>query len=121
MHKRKGGFLKGILFGALAGATAGVLFAPKSGKETREDLAVKAKELSTQANKFYSNAKAALEVKLKELKKVGETIDKSQYTSLVDEVVKEVKKDGEVTKDAAKKLGTQLKEDWKKVSGALKA
>ncbi|MGL5917558.1 MAG: YtxH domain-containing protein [Culicoidibacterales bacterium] len=40
-------FLVGAFLGAAAGALAGVLLAPKSGKETREDLAEKAEELKT--------------------------------------------------------------------------
>ncbi|MGL6057851.1 MAG: YtxH domain-containing protein [Culicoidibacterales bacterium] len=40
-------FLVGAFLGAAAGAVAGVLLAPKSGKETREDLAEKAEELKT--------------------------------------------------------------------------
>ncbi|MGL6229073.1 MAG: YtxH domain-containing protein [Culicoidibacterales bacterium] len=40
-------FLVGAFLGAAAGAVAGLLLAPKSGKETREDLAEKAEELKT--------------------------------------------------------------------------
>ncbi|HCO71259.1 MAG TPA: hypothetical protein DIT57_03375, partial [Enterococcus sp.] len=33
-----GNFLKGLLFGSIAGGLGGLLFAPKSGNETREEL-----------------------------------------------------------------------------------
>ena len=38
MGKGTGKFVAGVAVGAAAGAALGVLFAPKSGKETREDL-----------------------------------------------------------------------------------
>lgn len=121
MSRREGNFLKGLLAGILAGATAGILFAPKSGEETRRDIKNKALELSAEVEKLYAKAKASLEMKLSELKKVGEAIDRTKYTALVDEVVKEVKNDKEVTKEAAEKLSLALKSDWKKVEKALKA
>jgi gas vesicle protein len=40
-------WLKGLLIGGLAGLVAGVLFAPKSGKETRNELGEKATDLAT--------------------------------------------------------------------------
>ena len=44
-HKKTGGkFVIGAIFGAIAGAIAALLTAPKSGKETREDLKDKANE-----------------------------------------------------------------------------
>ncbi len=39
MTMKSSDFLKGVLIGGLIGAAAGILFAPKSGKETREDIA----------------------------------------------------------------------------------
>ena len=47
----KGKFALGALFGAIAGLAAGVLTAPKSGKETRAELKVKAEELKTDVSK----------------------------------------------------------------------
>ncbi len=39
---KKASFVKGTIFGAIVGMIAGVLLAPKSGKETREDIKRKA-------------------------------------------------------------------------------
>jgi len=47
----KGKFALGALFGAIAGLAAGVLTAPKSGKETRAELKVKAEELKSDVSK----------------------------------------------------------------------
>jgi gas vesicle protein len=43
---KKGKFGIGLLLGAAVGAVAGILTAPKSGKETREDLKKKGKEVA---------------------------------------------------------------------------
>lgn len=45
----KGKFAIGALFGAAVGAVAALLTAPKSGKETREDIKRKAGELKSEA------------------------------------------------------------------------
>ena len=46
----KGKFVLGALIGAAAGVVAGMLTAPKSGKETRADLKSKAHDLRDQAD-----------------------------------------------------------------------
>lgn len=52
MDKKEGkGLMLGALLGGLVGAAAGILFAPKSGKETREDLKNGADELARKAKK----------------------------------------------------------------------
>ena len=48
MSKRK--FLLGAVVGATAGVVAGMLTAPKSGKETRADLKEKAQQLKSDAS-----------------------------------------------------------------------
>jgi gas vesicle protein len=42
-----------VLVGGLIGAALGILFAPKSGKETREDIAKKTEEFVTRAKDEY--------------------------------------------------------------------
>jgi len=105
-------FLKGLFLGAIAGAAAGILLAPKSGKETQEDLKKLAKEYTEKAVDMYEATKKIMEKKLDALKKAGSKIDESKYMGLVTEVVEEIKKDGAVTAEAAKKLGNQLRGDW---------
>ena len=39
------GFFKGFLFGGLIGAVAALLFAPKTGREMREDISRRSREL----------------------------------------------------------------------------
>ena len=66
MSNRVDDFIKGLLVGGLIGAAIGILYAPKSGKETREDLSRKAEELIEKAKEEY-------ELALEKSKKAYET------------------------------------------------
>jgi gas vesicle protein len=50
--------LAGVGLGALIGAAAGLLFAPKPGSEIREDLADKFKELKGKTEEWISEQRA---------------------------------------------------------------
>lgn len=50
--------LAGFGLGALVGAAAGILFAPKAGEETREELGEKAKELKGRTKEWIAEQKA---------------------------------------------------------------
>ncbi|HEY3780038.1 MAG TPA: YtxH domain-containing protein [Fimbriimonadaceae bacterium] len=50
--------LAGVGLGALIGAAAGLLFAPKPGAEMREDLADKFKELKSKTEEWISEQRA---------------------------------------------------------------
>src|SRR5664280_2743301 len=65
MSERNGDLLKGLLIGGLIGVVAGILYAPKSGKETREDLLSRAKD---EYEKAVEKSKAAYEAAVKRLK-----------------------------------------------------
>lgn len=122
-------FLAGLI-GAVAGAVGGLLFAPKSGKEMREDLVEllegtneKVKEVFGNASKAaidkYQEIKGTVIDKLVAVKSVGKEIDKEKYASIVDGVVEEFKDDFTTTKNGALKMANQLKKDWEKVRKAL--
>jgi gas vesicle protein len=49
--------LAGIGLGAVVGAAAGLLFAPKAGKETRDELADKLKELKSKTEEWVEEQK----------------------------------------------------------------
>ncbi len=51
-----GGYLAAFAIGALVGTGAALLYAPRSGKETRELLAQKARDLKGQAGDALGNA-----------------------------------------------------------------
>jgi len=50
------GFVKGIILGGLIGAAIGILYAPQSGRKTREDISGKAEEVLTKAKEEYEAA-----------------------------------------------------------------
>ena len=56
MSEGNNNLLKGLLAGGLIGMAMGILFAPKSGKETREDITRKADELLVKAKEEYGKA-----------------------------------------------------------------
>ncbi|MCL2173698.1 YtxH domain-containing protein [Candidatus Saccharibacteria bacterium] len=61
MSKAKSGgkFFLGAIFGGAVGAIAGLLSAPKSGKETREDIKKKAGEVKKTADEKVEKGKKA--------------------------------------------------------------
>ena len=88
-------FFKGALFGGIIGVVAGLLFAPKSGKETREDI-----------------RKCSLEMKDKSLEKL-EVVQKRAEEILMEtkKQLDELKKNVEATtKDLAEAAGSQIAE-----------
>ncbi|OPY05154.1 MAG: YtxH-like protein [Syntrophaceae bacterium PtaB.Bin038] len=71
---RCGDWLKGLLIGGLVGVVVGLLYAPKSGRETRDELSDKAKDIAGKLKEEYDVAfeksKSAYENLLKKLKEV---------------------------------------------------
>lgn len=67
----KGKFALGAVFGALVGVVAGVLTAPKSGRETRADLKAKADDVKKDATKKAKDVKKQAETKYEEARKVA--------------------------------------------------
>jgi gas vesicle protein len=55
MNKQWGDIGKGLAIGGIIGAAMAVLFAPRSGKETREAIRKKAEELSLRTKEEYEN------------------------------------------------------------------
>lgn len=73
----KGKFAAGAIFGALVGAVAALLTAPKSGKETRDDLKKKADEMKATAQKKAKEVKATADQKTAELKQKADEVSKN--------------------------------------------
>lgn len=62
----KKSLLKGGVIGVVVGAVTGILFAPKSGKETRQDIKDKAAKANKEAEKKLKELHAELKVKTDE-------------------------------------------------------
>jgi len=79
MSENNKDLLVGLFIGGLIGAAMGVLFAPKSGKETREDIVNKANELFDKAKAEYEKgverSKAAYEAAVKKVKGMGKSLE----------------------------------------------
>ena len=50
---KNGYFVKGLIFGCVSGALAGLLFAPKSGKQLRKDIKHKGADALNDTKEFY--------------------------------------------------------------------
>ncbi|MFA5750261.1 MAG: YtxH domain-containing protein [Candidatus Shapirobacteria bacterium] len=134
-------FFLATMIGAVAGVIGGLLFAPQSGKKTREDLNKIAMKLikevqgtvkdtkekveevfgntSEEAINKYKEIKSSLMNKVAEVKTAGKEIDKEKYITIVEKVVDDFKSDLSTTKNGTIKLVAQLKKDWEKVKKAL--
>lgn len=141
MSKNSGKFFMAGLLGAMAGALGGLLLAPKSGKETREDIAKLALQISRkvkteadetkarvkdvygkatdEAIRKYKEVRSAIMSKVATVKTAGTEIDKEKYFKVVDDVVTDFKKDLESTKGGATKIASYFKKDWDKMKKAL--
>ena len=93
-----------FVLGAAIGAGIGLLFAPRSGKETRkilkdkmDDLVKKAKELDKE------EVKAAIEAKINEIKEGIRNLDKETAIEIA-------KKQGKKIRDKAEELALYVKE-----------
>jgi gas vesicle protein len=72
MSEKSSDLLKGLIIGGFIGVVLGILYAPKSGKETREDIARTTEDLLSKGKEEYEKAversKSAYEEAVKRLK-----------------------------------------------------
>lgn len=103
MAKKSG--IKGGIFGVLIGVIGGILFAPKSGKETRKDL----KEAAIKANMDAEKRLKQLHSDLKE--KSNEAKDKAEeLTGKAKEEMSDLAKKAEFAKGKVSELITAVRE-----------
>lgn len=108
MSKKCNGLGK-FLVGAGIGVGLGVLFAPKSGKETRADLKKKMDELVEKAKNINAeDVKATIEKKVNEIKEDLKKLDKETVASTIQAQAKKIKKKADDLVDYAVKKGTPV-------------
>ncbi|MBR1417030.1 MAG: YtxH domain-containing protein [Bacilli bacterium] len=107
---KKKGFGKFIL-GAAVGAGLGVLFAPKSGEETRKELKKKIDELLEKAKDIdIKEVKENIDKKIEEIKEELADLDKEKVLSLAKEQARHIKSKANDLVEYAKEKGTPVLE-----------
>jgi gas vesicle protein len=70
----RGIFLRGLFTGAILGGLAGILLAPKSGKELRAEIRKKGAEAFEDAKEFYSDARGKAKAILEDARRRAEEL-----------------------------------------------
>lgn len=108
MSKKKSGLGKFVLGGAI-GAGLGIIFAPKKGSETRKELKDKLNELWCKAKEVdVEEIKNTFQMKVDEIKKELNDLDKEKVLSIAKEKGEVLKKKSEELFSLAKEKGTPI-------------
>lgn len=114
MSNRGSGFGT-FLLGVAVGAGIGILFAPKKGSETREDLKKLFEELKEKAtNLTADDVKLAIESKIAEIKLELSELDKEKVLKFAKDKAKQIKTKCEELIKLAKEKGTPMIEETAK-------
>ena len=114
----RGKFVAGAITGVAIGAAAGVLLAPKSGEETRKELAVKINDVLDKAKKLKKeDAITYIETSIEKIKKDIASLDKEKVKKNAQKKAKEIQKELEELVSFAKEKGT---EELEKATEALR-
>ncbi len=102
---------KNFLLGAGVGVCLGLLFAPKSGKETRKDLADSINDLIEKAKEIdVEEVKNAIIVKAKELQTTLKDLDKETAKQMIVDKTNDIKIKAQELVDLAVEKGTPVVE-----------
>lgn len=108
MSKEKSGLGK-FLLGAGIGVGLGILFAPKSGKETRQELKEKMDDLVEKAKNIKAeDVKATIEAKVQEIKEDLKKLDKETVAAAVKSGAAKIKRKADELVNYAVEKGTPV-------------
>jgi gas vesicle protein len=114
----KKSIVKGGLIGVIIGAVGGILFAPKSGKETRKDIKDAAVKANREAEKKLKDLHTELNEKADEAKKMA-----TEFSGKAKEEVEDLAKRAEFAREKIGELITAVREfeaDESEVDKAVK-
>lgn len=95
---------KGFVFGALAGATLGMLFAPKTGKQLRQDLSNRFDELmETMKDIDVDDVREQIETKVADLQMMIQDLDREKVMAIAQKQANAIKKQADEIVDMATK------------------
>ena len=97
--------VKGGIIGIILGAIGGILFAPKSGKETRKDIKDAAVKANREAEKQLKKLHSELSDKAEEAKKMA-----AEYKGKAKEELDDLSQRAEFTKQKVSELITAVRE-----------
>lgn len=111
MTKKKSNAGKFVL-GAAIGATLGVLFAPKSGKETRKAIKEKAEDLIEKTKEIdVQEVRDTIEEKVSDIIEEMKDLDKEKVAKIAKKKAAELKKHAEELVEYTKKKATPVVEE----------
>jgi gas vesicle protein len=96
--------IEGIAIGAVAGAIATILLAPKSGKQTRDEIKTHLDEIR--------------DCIVTRLEEAGE-FTKKKYEQIVKAVISEYEAAKKITADEAQEIETRLREGYEAIKGTV--
>ena len=99
-NSKKGGFLAAGIIGGLIGAAMGILFAPKSGKETRKSLMRWAQQMSEEVESQVKDAKE---------------MTQDKYEKIVDMVTDKYRKAQDIKESELDDFAKDLKKRWSRI------
>ena len=97
-EETKFNFFKGLLIGGALGALAGILFAPKSGKELRSDIKEKGNKILKDGKDIYADASTKAKEIIGEVKHQAKDLKKEAEGTVETITGKDQEKVGQVKK-----------------------
>jgi len=126
--REENGIGKGLLIGFLTGAAVGsivaLLFAPKSGKELRQDIKNKSQELVDDAEQYLANAKDKASQLINEGKKKSEKLvadAKEKVDTLLGEAEKILSEAKDKAGNVAEAGKIKIEKESERLKNAVKA